>query len=57
VATGHMRQRNFGPAAASRMATLRWCVAADGDNILTFNPGDLRVLAEVAEIRVDLISV
>jgi hypothetical protein len=33
------------------------CLAADGDDILTSDPGDLRALAEAAEIHVDLISV
>jgi hypothetical protein len=33
------------------------CIAADGDDILTSDPGDLRALAEAAEIHVELISV
>jgi hypothetical protein len=33
------------------------CLAADGDNVLTSDPGDLRVLAEAAGIHVDLIPV
>src|ERR1035438_9026511 len=33
------------------------CLAADGDDILTSDPGDLRVLAEAADIHVDLIPV
>jgi hypothetical protein len=33
------------------------CLAADGDDILTSGPGDLRVLAEAADIHVDLIPV
>ncbi len=33
------------------------CLAADGDDILTSDPSDLRALAEVAEIHVDLIPV
>jgi hypothetical protein len=33
------------------------CLAADGDDILTSDPGDLRALAEAAEIHVDLIPV
>ena len=33
------------------------CLAADGDEILTSDPGDLRELAEVADIHVDLIPV
>jgi hypothetical protein len=33
------------------------CLAADGDDILTSDPGDLRVLAEVADIHVELILV
>jgi hypothetical protein len=33
------------------------CLAADGDDILNSDPGDLRALAEVAEIHVDLIPV
>ena len=31
------------------------CLAADGDDILTSDPGDLRALAEAADIHVDLI--
>jgi hypothetical protein len=33
------------------------CLAADGDDILTSDPGDLRALAEAAGIHVDLIPV
>jgi hypothetical protein len=33
------------------------CLAADGDDVLTSDPGDLRVLAESADIHVDLIPV
>jgi hypothetical protein len=33
------------------------CLAADGDDILSSDPGDLRALAEAAEIHVDLIPV
>lgn len=33
------------------------CLAADGDDILTSDPGDLRGLAEAAEIHVELIRV
>jgi hypothetical protein len=33
------------------------CLARDGDYILTSDPGDLRVLAEVAELHVELITV
>ncbi|MGO8886645.1 MAG: hypothetical protein ACLPUO_01760 [Streptosporangiaceae bacterium] len=33
------------------------CLAADGDDILTSDPGDLRALAQAAEIHVDLIPV
>jgi hypothetical protein len=33
------------------------CLAADGDDILTSDPGDLRVLAEAAGIHVELIPV
>jgi hypothetical protein len=33
------------------------CLAADGDDILTSDPGDLRALAEAAEIHVDLVPV
>jgi hypothetical protein len=33
------------------------CLAADGDDILTSDPGDLRVLAEAADIHVELIPV
>jgi len=33
------------------------CLAADGDDILTSDPGDLRTLAEAAEIHVELIPV
>jgi hypothetical protein len=33
------------------------CLAAEGDDILTSDPGDLRALAEAAEIHIDLIPV
>jgi hypothetical protein len=33
------------------------CLAGDGDDILTSDPGDLRALAEAAGIHVELISV
>jgi hypothetical protein len=33
------------------------CLAADGDDILTSDPGDLRALAEAAEVHVELIPV
>jgi PIN domain len=33
------------------------CLAADGDDILTSDPGDLRILAEAAEVHVELIPV
>jgi hypothetical protein len=33
------------------------CLAADGDDILTSDPGDLRELAEAAGVHVDLIPV
>jgi hypothetical protein len=33
------------------------CLAADGDDILTSDPGDLSALAEAAEIHVELIQV
>lgn len=33
------------------------CLAADGDDVLTSDPGDLRALAEAAGIHVDLIPV
>jgi len=33
------------------------CVAADGDDIVTSDPGDLRVLAEAAGVHVELIPV
>lgn len=33
------------------------CLAADGDDILTSDPGDLRALAEAAEIHLELIPV
>jgi hypothetical protein len=33
------------------------CLAADGDDILTSDPGDMRALAEAAEIHVELILV
>jgi hypothetical protein len=33
------------------------CLAADGDDILTSDPGDLHALAQAAEIHVDLIPV
>jgi hypothetical protein len=33
------------------------CLAADGDDILTSDPGDLHTLAEAAEVHVELIPV
>lgn len=33
------------------------CLAADGDDILTSDPGDLRSLAEAADLHVELIPV
>ncbi len=33
------------------------CLAADGDDILTSDPGDLHALAQAARIHVDLIAV
>jgi hypothetical protein len=33
------------------------CLAADGDDILTSDPSDLRVLAEAADVYIDLIPV
>jgi hypothetical protein len=33
------------------------CLAGDGDDILTSDPGDLRALAEAADIHVELITV
>jgi len=33
------------------------CLAIDGDDILTSDPGDLRVLAEAADVHVELILV
>jgi hypothetical protein len=33
------------------------CLAADGDDILTADPGDLRALAEAAGLHVDLLPV
>lgn len=33
------------------------CLAADGDDILTSDPEDLRALAEAAEVHVDLVPV
>ncbi len=33
------------------------CLAADGDDIVTSDPGDLRILAEAAEVHVELIPV
>jgi hypothetical protein len=33
------------------------CLAADGDDILTSDPDDLRALAEAAEIHVELVPV
>jgi DNA-binding transcriptional MocR family regulator len=32
------------------------CLTADGDDILTSDPGDLRALAQAAEIHVELVS-
>ncbi|MGH3304069.1 MAG: PIN domain-containing protein [Streptosporangiaceae bacterium] len=33
------------------------CLATDGDDILTSDPGDLRSLAEAADVHVELIAV
>jgi hypothetical protein len=33
------------------------CLAADGDDILTSDPGDLRALAEAAGVHIDLVPV
>jgi hypothetical protein len=33
------------------------CLAADGDDILTSDPGDLHILAEAAEVHIELIPV
>ncbi len=33
------------------------CLAVDGDDIITSDPGDLRILAEVAEVHVELVPV
>ncbi len=33
------------------------CLAADGDDIVTSDPGDLRILAVAAEVHVELIPV
>jgi hypothetical protein len=33
------------------------CLASDGDDILTSDPGDLRILAEAAGVHVDIIPV
>jgi hypothetical protein len=33
------------------------CLAADGDDILTSDPGDLRLLADAAQVHVELIPV
>jgi DNA-binding transcriptional MocR family regulator len=33
------------------------CLAADGDDILTSDPGDLHALAQAAEIHVELVPV
>jgi hypothetical protein len=33
------------------------CLAVDGDDIVTSDPGDLRILAEGAEVHVELIPV
>lgn len=33
------------------------CLAADGDDILTSDPDDLRVLAEAADVHIELIPV
>lgn len=33
------------------------CLAADGDDILTSDPGDFRALAEAAGVHVELIAV
>jgi hypothetical protein len=33
------------------------CLAADGDDILTSDPGDLRILAEAAEVHIELIPI
>lgn len=33
------------------------CLAADGDDILTSDPGDLRTLAEAAGVHIELIAI
>jgi hypothetical protein len=33
------------------------CLAADGDHILTSDPGDLRALAQAADVHIDIIAV
>lgn len=33
------------------------CLAADGDDLLTSDPGDLRILAEAAEVHIELVPV
>jgi hypothetical protein len=33
------------------------CLAADGDDILTSDPGGLRVLAEAPDVHVELVPV
>ncbi len=33
------------------------CLAADGDDILTSDPGDLRALAEAAGVHIELIAI
>ena len=44
-----------GLAAATDAADV--CLAADGDDILTSDPGDLRALAQAAGVHVELIPV
>jgi len=44
-----------GHAGATDAAAV--CLAADGDDILASDPGDLRVLAEPADVHVELVLV
>jgi hypothetical protein len=47
LGTGHQGPRRTAPLG----------LAADGDDILTSDPGDLHALAQAAEIHVELIPV
>jgi hypothetical protein len=54
-------RRAGGPLAASggsdAIDAAVVCLAADGDDVLTSDPGDLRALAEAAGVHVELVAV